>query len=165
MANESGAIFVFAGEYNSVDEAEVDWEAVKDLHRAHVIGTYDAALVTKDDKGKPKIVHKTEKPTQHGGWIGAGIGALIGLIFPAVLVGGAIGAGVGALVGHLAGGMSRSDLKDIGDMLDEGEAVVLVIGEATIERAVEDALKDAKRTLKKQVDADADALKKAIDAA
>jgi hypothetical protein len=61
--------------------------------------------------------------------------------------------------------MSRSDLKDIGDMLDEGEAVVLVIGEATIERAVDDALKDAKRTLKKQVDADADALKKAIDAA
>lgn len=135
MANENAANFVYAGENESVEDAEVDWDAVKDLHRAHVIGTYDAALVAKDEKGKPKIVHKTEKPTQRGGWIGAGIGALIGLILPAVFVGGAIGAGVGALVGHLAGGMSRSDLKDIGDMLDEGEAAILVIGEATIERA------------------------------
>jgi uncharacterized membrane protein len=165
MPKHENPVFLFAGEYGSVEEAEVDWEAVKDLHAAHVIGTYDAALVTKDEKGKPKIVHKTEKPTQHGGWAGLGIGALIGLFWPSVLIGGLLGAGVGAFVGHLEGGISRGDLKEVGELLDEGEAVVLVIGEATIERAVEEALADAKRTLKKQVDADAEELKKAIDAA
>jgi hypothetical protein len=35
--------------------------------------------------------------------------------------------------------MSDSDLKEVGEVLDEGEAALLVVGEATVERAVEDA--------------------------
>jgi len=165
MAKHENPTFLLAAEYPSVADAENGWDAVKDLHRAHVIGTYDAALITKGADGKPKIVHKTEKPTQHGGWAGLGIGALIGLFWPSILIGGLVGAGVGAFLGHLEGGISREDLKDVGQLLDEGEAVVLVIGEATIERAVEEALEDAKRTMKKQIDADAKELKKAADAA
>jgi len=166
MAKHDNPILVFVGAYSSLEVAEADWEAVKDLHKAHILGTYDAALVTKDEKGKPKIVHKTEKPTQHGGWAGLGVGALFGLLFPpSLLASGAVGAAIGGVIGHLSGGLSRGDLKDLGEALDEGEAVVIVIGEATIERAVDEAMKDAKKTMKKQVDADAKALKDAIDAA
>ena len=46
------------------------------------MGTYDAAVLTKNEKGKVKIVDKTEKPTQHGGWAGLAAGAAIGLLFP-----------------------------------------------------------------------------------
>ncbi|MCW2996692.1 MAG: hypothetical protein JWN65_241, partial [Solirubrobacterales bacterium] len=39
-----------------------------------------------------------------------------------------VGSGAGGLIGHLKGGMSRSDLKDLGDTLDEGQAALIVIG-------------------------------------
>jgi hypothetical protein len=57
--------------------------------------------------------------------------------------------------GHQEGDMSRSDLKEIGDTLDESEAALIVTGEATIERAVEEATKRAKKAMKKEVRADA----------
>ena len=159
-------MFLYAGEYESVDDAKADLEVLKELHREHVVGTYDAAVITKTDDGKVKIVDKIEKPTQHGGWAGMAVGAAMGLIFPpSILVGGLLGAGAGALIGHLRSGMSNSDLKEVGEMLEESEAALIVVGEATIEQAVDDATKRAKKQMKKEVRADAKELEKAIDEA
>ena len=159
-------MFLYAGEYDSVEDAKADLEAIKELHREDVVGTYDAAVLTKNEEGKVEIVEKTEKPTQHGGWAGLAVGAAVGLIFPpSILVSGLVGAGAGALIGHLRGGMSDSDLKEVGEMLDESEAALIVIGEATIERAVEEATKRAKKEMKKEVRADAKEMERAIDTA
>jgi uncharacterized membrane protein len=159
-------VFLYAGEYDSVEDAKADLEELKELHREHVVGTYDAAVITKNEEGKVKIVDKIEKPTQHGGWAGLAVGAALGLIFPpGVLVTGLLGAGAGALIGHLEGGMSRSELKEVGEMLDESEAALIVVGEATIERAVEEATRRAKREMKKEVRADAREMDRAIDEA
>jgi uncharacterized membrane protein len=159
-------MFLYASEYDSVDEAKADLEELKELHREHVVGTYDAAVLTKNEEGKVEIVDKTEKPTQHGGWAGLAVGAAVGLIFPpSILVSGLVGAGAGALIGHLRGGMSNSDLKEVGEMLDESEAALIVVGEATIERAVEEATRRAKKEMKKEVRADAKELERAIDKA
>jgi uncharacterized membrane protein len=159
-------MFMYAGEYESVDDAKADLEELKELHREHAVGTYDAAVLTKNEEGKVKIVDKTEKPTQHGGWAGLAAGAAIGLIFPpSILVSGAIGAGAGALIGHLRGGMSNSDLKEVGEMLDESEAALIVVGEVTVERAVEDATKRAKKEMKKEVRTEAKEMEKAINEA
>jgi uncharacterized membrane protein len=158
-------MFLYVGEYESVDDAKADLDALKELHHEHVVGTYDAAVVTKNEEGKVKIVDKIEKPTQHGGWAGLAVGAAIGLIFPpSLLVSGLAGAGAGALIGHLRGGMSRDDLKEIGEMLDESEAALIVVGEATIERAIEQETKRAKKSMKKQVEAEAKEMERAIDA-
>jgi uncharacterized membrane protein len=159
-------MFLYAGEYESVDDAKADLEALKELHREDFVGTYDAAVLTKNDQGKVEIVEKIEKPTQHGGWAGLAVGAAIGLIFPpSVLVSGLVGAGAGVLIGHLRGGMSNSDLKEVGEMLDASEAALIVIGEQTIERGVEEAVKHAKREMKKEVRADAKEIERAIDSA
>jgi uncharacterized membrane protein len=159
-------VFLYAGEYESVDDAKADLDALKELHREHVVGTYDAAVVTKTEEGKVKIVDKIEKPTQHGGWAGMAVGAAMGLIFPpSILVGGLLGAGAGALIGHLEGGMSRSDIKEVGEMLDDSEAALIVVGEATIERAVDDATSRAKKQLKKEIRADAKEMERAVDEA
>ena len=159
-------MFLYAGEYDDVADAKADLKELKELHREHLVGTYDAAVLTKNEKGKVKIVDKTEKPTQHGGWAGLAAGAAIGLIFPpSILVSGAIGAGAGALIGHLRGGMSDSDLKEVGEMLEDSEAALIVVGEATIERAVDDATKRAKKQMKKEIRADAREMEKAIDKA
>jgi uncharacterized membrane protein len=158
-------MFLYVGEYESVDDAKADLKALKELHREHAVGTYDAAVVTKNERGKVKVVDKTEKPTQHGGWAGLAVGAAIGLVFPpSILVSGLAGAGAGALIGHLRGGMSRDDLKKFGEMLDESEAALIVVGEATIERAIEEQTRRAKKTMKKQVEADAREMERAIDA-
>ena len=94
------------------------------------------------------------------------VGAAMGLIFPpGILVGGLLGAGAGALIGHLEGGMSRQDVKEVGEMLDDSEAALIVVGEETLELAVEDATKRAKRDLKKEIRADAREMERAVDEA
>ncbi|MGH3147397.1 MAG: DUF1269 domain-containing protein, partial [Rubrobacter sp.] len=56
-------MFVYAGEYDSVDDAKADLEVLKDLHREHFVGTYDAAVLAKNEEGRVEVVDKTEKPT------------------------------------------------------------------------------------------------------
>ena len=158
-------VFVYAAVYDSVDDAKADLEDLKQLHRDAVVGTYDAAVITKNEEGKVDIVDRIEKPTEHGGWAGLAVGALLGLVFPpAMLATAVVGAGAGALIGHLEGGIPRSDLDEIGQTLQEGEAALVVIGEATIERAVDEATRRAKKELKKEVDADAREMDRAIEA-
>jgi hypothetical protein len=67
----------------------VDGEAVFDLHAAGAIGTFDSAVIRKEADGKVRVT-KTEKPTQHGAWTGAAVGALVGIIFAPAVIGSAI---------------------------------------------------------------------------
>ena len=157
-------VFLYAAVYDEIVDAEADYEAVFDLHAAGAIGTFDSAVIRKED-GKVRVT-KTEKPTQHGAWTGAAVGALVGIIFPPAVIGSAIvGAGAGGLTGHLTRGISRGDLKDLGDGLDEGSAAVIVLGESKIEEQLEKATRRAKKLIEKQIDADADELKREIEAA
>jgi uncharacterized membrane protein len=158
-------VFLYAAIYDRIADAEADYEAVFDLHAAGVIGTFDSAVIRKEDDGKVRVT-KTEKPTQHGAWTGAGVGALVGLVFPPALIGSAIvGAGAGGLAGHLSKGISRGDLKDLGKELEAGTAAVIVLGESKLEEQLEKALARANKIIEKQVDADADELEREIDAA
>ena len=158
-------VFLYAAVYDEIDDAEADYEAVFALHDAGAIGTFDSAVIRKEDDGKVRVT-KTEKPTQHGAWTGAAVGAVVGLIFPPAVLGAAIvGAGAGGLTGHLRKGISRDDLKDLGDELDAGSAAVIVIGESRIEEQLEAALTRSNKLIEKQIDADADELEREIDAA
>ena len=158
-------VFLYAAVYDDIADAEADYEAVFDLHDAGAIGTFDSAVVRKEDDGKVRVT-KTEKPTQHGAWTGAGVGALIGLVFPAAVVGSAIvGAGAGALTGHLSRGISRGDLRELGEELDAGTAAVIVIAESKIEEQLEQATTRANKLIEKQVDADADEFKRDVEGA
>src|SRR5215213_9462062 len=126
-------MFFFAGVYDDAATANADYESIKALSAAGDIGSYDAAIVVKDADGKVKI-HKTEKPTQHGAWTGLAAGAATAVVFPfllpALTVGGmaATGAGVGAWIGHLAHGTDRGDAKEIGALLADGDAALIVVG-------------------------------------
>ena len=158
-------VFLYAATYDDLNDAEADYEAVFELHDAGAIGTFDSAVIYKDDEGKVHV-SKTEKPTQHGAWTGAGVGALVGLVFPpAIIASAVVGAGAGGLIGHLRGGVSRGDLKELGDELEAGNAAVIVLGESKIEEQLEKAMTRSDKLLQKQIDADADELKREIDAA
>ncbi|WP_104165146.1 DUF1269 domain-containing protein [Cryobacterium sp. N22] len=149
---QSDGVFLFIGTYPSEEAARADYDVVKELRSAGAVGAYDAAVITKDDKGKIHV-NKDETATRKGGWVGAGIGAAVGLIFaPAVIATAIVGAGVGAVGGHLAKGLSRSDLKELGDLIDEGEAALLVVGESTVEDAIDKTELKAEKRVAKQLD-------------
>ncbi len=157
-------VFLYAAIYDDIPDAEADYEAVADLHAAGLIGTFDAAVIEKRD-GEVHV-HKTEKPTQHGAWTGIAVGAVAGILFPPSIIAGAIvGGGAGGVIGHLWRGMSRSDLKDLGEELDEGAAALIVVGESKIGEQIEKAVTRARKTVEKEIDAEAEELKRELRAA
>jgi uncharacterized membrane protein len=155
---------VYGAAYDSLEDARADYEAIKELHKEKWIGKYESALFSKNEDGSLKI-HDTDATARGRGLkMGAAIGAAVGLIFPVTLLAGAaIGGGAGLLGGHLSKGLSRGDIKELGDLLDKGEAGIVLIGVATPEEGLDRYLQRASKILKKQVDADAEEVKKQID--
>ena len=156
---------VYAGVYPSVADAEADYDLVKDLHReVGLIDAYDAAVVERRDNGKTKIVRKHETPTRVGGVLGGGVGLATGLVvalFPFAAIGGGLlaattggGAILGAVAGHAAAGMSRHDLKELGEWLDAGQAGLVVVAASDMGAKVERAMRRAEKLERKQLKAD-----------
>ena len=164
-------LMVYVGVYDDVADAESDYQLVKDLHReAELIDAYDAAVIERREGGKTKIVKKHETPTRAGGVLGGGVGLATGLVvalFPFAAVGGGLLAGtaaggalLGAVAGHAAAGMSRSDLKELGEHLDAGQAGLVVVAVSDMGAKVEEAMKRASKLEQKQIDADLDELER-----
>jgi uncharacterized membrane protein len=151
----SKPMFVFAGVYEDMADAEDDYAAVKDLHASDIIGSYDAAIVTHERDGKVKV-HKTEKPTQHGGWLGLAAGAAIAIAAPVAMPGivAAGGAGLGAWIGHLARGLSRHDVRELGQTLEEGTTALIVIGVNKDADRVQKAAARAAKRMTKRIEGD-----------
>ncbi|HET9071600.1 MAG TPA: DUF1269 domain-containing protein [Acidimicrobiales bacterium] len=146
------SVFVYIGTYPDEETARSDYQIVKELHSAGAVGTYDAAVVTKDAHGKVHV-DKDETATRHGAWGGAAAGAVVGLLFPpAVLASAAVGAAAGGVGGHLWRGMSRADVKELGELIDTGEAALVIVGEDKLEQAVAKAALKADRHATKQLD-------------
>ena len=170
---EKDTLFVIAAAYDDVDSAVADYEAVKALYReiksSH---DFDASVIEKGEDGKVHIVKKHEQPTRHGAAVGLGWGLAAGVaaaLFPPVAIGiagaGAAGAGIGAVAGHAAGGMSRGDLKDLGETLDAGQAGLIVVYETNLADQIAANIKAANRIVSRATDMEADQLAEDIKAA
>jgi uncharacterized membrane protein len=145
------AVFIYIGTYPDKAAAQDDYEVVKDLHALGVVGTYDVGVLTKDDQGKVHL-HEHELARKAGGWGGAVVGALVGILFPPAIVGTTLaGAAVGAAIGHLWRGLSRSDVKELGDLIDDGEAALVVVGEGKLEEALDKAELKAEKHAAKEL--------------
>ena len=150
MAKADG-MFLFIGTYADEAAARDDYAIVKDLHAEDVVGTYDAAVITKDASGKVHV-NQDERATRHGGWGGAAAGAVIGILFPPAIIGSAVvGGAIGGIGGHLWRGLSRSDVKELGELIDSGEAALMVIGASTLEAALDKAKLKAEKHVAKQL--------------
>ena len=159
---KSDPVFVYVGTYPSEAAARADYEVVKDLHAVGAVGTYDASVVTKDADGKVHV-NKDETSTRHGAWGGAAAGALVGIIFPpSIVVGAAVGATVGGVSGHLWKGMSRSDVKEFGDIIDAGQAALVIVGQSTIADAIDKADLKAEKHAAKELDVSAKDIDQAV---
>ena len=159
-----GPIFVYAATYGSTDVAWADYDELLGVHAKKLVGTYDVAVIDRDD-GRVRV-HKQEQATEHGAWGGIAVGALVGVLFPAGVVGlAALGGVVGGLGAHFSKGLSRGDLKELGEHLMDGEAALIVIGESRVKEQLDEALTHADKSIQKELDADSKDFKQALDEA
>ncbi len=166
---------VLANQYDSEKYALADYEAVRKLYTEQgIIDTYDAAVLARGADGKVSIVKRVEEPTRKGGAIGLAVGLAVGALvalFPAISLGagmiggGAIGGLVGLVAGHVGGGMKRSDLMHLGELLDQGKSGLVVVAATDVESKVDAAITRAQKRVKAQLQADVNALKAEIDRA
>ena len=165
----------YVGVYSNVDDAEADYQAVHDLHTEEgLIDAYDAAIIERKDNGTVKIVRKHETPTRVGGMTGGTVGLATGLVialFPAAAIGGGLlaattggGAALGALAGHAAAGMSRKDLKELGEQLDNGQAGLVVVAVSDMGAKIEGAMSRAGKVDEKELRADTVEIRKDAEA-
>ena len=156
------SVFIFIGTDPDEASARADYDIVKELHEAGAVGTYDASVVTKDEKGKVHV-DKDETATRRGAWGGAAAGAVVGLLFPPAVIGtAAVGAAVGGVGGHLWRGMSRADVKEFGEIIDEGQAALVIVGAGTLAQAIDKAALKAEKQIAKELDVSTDEIELAV---
>ena len=158
----SKPVFVYVATYANPQDAKTDFDGVKKLYYDGIIGVYDAAIISKDATGQVKI-HETEMPTQYGAWSGVAVGALLGIFFSPYLIWELVGgAALGALIGHLWGGMSRSDLKHVGQTLQSSTTALIVVGRSRLQEALQGVIKHAVSHFEKQLNTDVEAFDQAL---
>lgn len=166
--NAPDTVMVLAASYDNLAAAEADYAAVKALYRE--VGTshdFDAAVLARDEDGKIHVAKKHEEPTRHGTAHGLAWGLAVGAacaIFPAVgllgglAVGGGAGAALGAVTGHMKGGMDDRDLKALGEVLEQGQAGLIVVYATNMADQVAANVKAVNRRVSEQIDAQSDEL-------
>jgi uncharacterized membrane protein len=164
--SKNDTLLVLAASYDSLSDAEVDYEAVKALYyNAGTSHDFDAAIVERDADGKVKVAKKHEQSTRHSAWMGLAIGAA-SAILPGIglVAGAAVGAGIGAVAGHFKGGLDNDDLRQLGETLEKGQAGLIVIYATNMADQVAASMKAEDKYVSKEIEADAKALSKQLEA-
>jgi hypothetical protein len=119
-------MLVYAATYDSVSAAETDLDAIKQLHRDGLIGSFDAAVIDKKD-GKPHVAKRMDRPVVRviPEWFGGGT-------------------------------LPRKELLEVAQELTASEAGLIAVGEPTIEKALDKALTKADKVVKRTIDATTD---------
>ncbi|MGA9479578.1 MAG: DUF1269 domain-containing protein [Desulfobacterales bacterium] len=142
-------LFIYAARYDNEDDARGDLETFQEIASVGVVGKYDTAILKKTAEGKVQV-EKHGTQAKSGGWKGAIAGGVIGLLFPpSILVGALAGGAAGSVAGKLWGGMSRKDLNALGEVLDDGETGLVIVGESAVDEFVEKALTRAAKRIRK----------------
>lgn len=141
----------YAAVYDDAETAKEDFSTLREAGLRDIT----AALVTKSDSGRLHIHEKT-----HAGKVAAATGvvcgAIMGAIFPpagvALVTDGLVGGASLGTIGHFAGGLSRADLKDLGALLEDGQAAVVAVAVNAVDEDVEKALGHAAKKASKAID-------------
>jgi uncharacterized membrane protein len=141
-----GPVELVVAAFTNEEKAEEVLKSLKNLQKEKVIFLVNAAVMTKDDKGKVSM-----KETQD---VGAGKGAIFGAIAGGLvgLIGGPVGVVVGAAAGAATGGVAANridmgfpddTLKELQETLTPGSsAIVALIQHEWVDRVVEELEKE-----------------------
>jgi uncharacterized membrane protein len=123
---------LFIAVYDDIVDARSDLDAFEELHKAEVIGKYDAAIIDQEN-GKPHIVKRVDHPVIRviPEWFGSGA-------------------------------LPRSELHEAAQHLEPGQSALIVVGEPTLDKAFDRAVIRAAKTLKHDLDAAIDEIEKEL---
>jgi hypothetical protein len=123
---EKKPMVLYAASYETVSAALTDLDAVEQLHKDEMIGSYDAAVIDQEN-GKPHIVKRMDRPHIRviPEWFGDGT-------------------------------LPRKELHEAAQELTANQAGLIAVGEPTIEKAVDNALTGAAKVVKQTVNATTD---------
>jgi uncharacterized membrane protein len=171
----SDTLYVLAAAYDRVEHAISAFETIKVAYR-HVGSShdFDATVVARNEAGEVEIVRRHDEPTRHGTAVGLNWGLAAGAVaalFPAVgilgalAVGGGAGAALGAIAGHASRSMSREDFTTLGQVLDEGDAGLVVVYASDMADRVNAGLGAPRLTVRKTTSVSSDRLAADIEEA
>jgi uncharacterized membrane protein len=123
-----------------------------------------AVVMSRDTDGDVSVKESGGGEVGGGAMVGGGIGLVVGLFAPPLLLSTAVGAGIGALIGDLT---KKHEEKQLGVDVDEylppgSSAIVVVLDDQYLDR-VDKALTKADKKVNKAIDSgDYDKINKAI---
>jgi uncharacterized membrane protein len=161
MADANYVLFV-ASYGDDAAAAGEDFETIKELGDTAVVA---AVVLERDADGKVTAKEHGAGPVGGGALVGGGVGLVVGLFAPPLLLATAVGAGIGAGVGKI---MKRHEEKQIGVDAEEwlpvnSSAIVAVIDDLYLDRVDAAVIKAVKKTNKAIDKGDYDDVVKALN--
>ena len=123
---QSKDLVLYTAEYDNVSDALADLDAIEQLHKDEMIGSYDAAVIDREN-GKPHIVKRLDRPRIR--------------IIPEQLG---------------SGTLPRKELLNAAKELTSNDAGLIVVGEPTIAKGLDKAVTHAAKVVRHSVDASTD---------
>jgi catechol 2,3-dioxygenase-like lactoylglutathione lyase family enzyme len=123
---EKKTLVVYAAVYETAEAALADLDAIEQLRKDELIGSYDAAVIDQEN-GKSRVVKRMDRPHMR--------------VVPEWFGGGAL---------------PRKELREAAEELRANQAGLIAVGEPTIEKGLEKAFTGATRVVKRAVGATTD---------
>ncbi|HYC18995.1 MAG TPA: DUF1269 domain-containing protein, partial [Candidatus Bathyarchaeia archaeon] len=125
--NVGGHVVIMAG-YQAIEPAEENFGRLAQLVKDKKIKSEGMILVERDKEGQVSIAATVDRQGRAGaGWTG-GVGLIVGLVSPPLLVSVGTGAATGGLIGKFTKRKVESGIESgLGDKLKPGTAAVIAI--------------------------------------
>lgn len=161
MSDDNLILYVAA--YAESDVAAEDFETLKALE-GNDLDIVGAVVMNRDADGKVDVLEVGDGDVEAGAWVGGGVGLVVGLFAPPLLISTAIGAGIGAVLGHFTKKHEERELGvDVGEYLPPDSSAVVVIVENRYLDRVESALAKSSKRISRAIDkGDYEKLRKAV---
>lgn len=158
-------LILFVASYDDAAAAEADYKALKDAQIAEDFAVVQAVVLSRDAEGKVDVDEHGATAVGGGAVLGGGVGLVLGLFAPPLLLATAVGAGIGAIAGEL---IKKHEEKEIGVNVEEylpvnSSALVAVVDDMYADRVDKAVTKATKRISKAIDEDDYEKLQKALD--
>ena len=155
-SHEAEPVEVLVAAFDDEAGAATALARLKTLHKEKKLTLKDAAIVSRDDKGKLYIKETADMPAGKGAVVGAVVGGVIGLLAGPLVVVGALGALIGGLAARVSdSGIANERLDAIGRALQAGNSVLVVTMEhAWVEQARKELQEAGADVISQQISAD-----------
>jgi uncharacterized membrane protein len=125
LSQANGDQLILLAAYADMETAKVDFDEINTRIKKG-LDVRAVAMVSKDENGQPMVAEAYNRHGRIAAGFGLGIGTLLGLFVPPLLLSMMVGAAVGAAAVSFAEHEMRLGLrKEIGAALEEGTAVIV----------------------------------------